>query len=98
MADGIVDPAIGDNHGIDAFQAAFVAAADAAGIGVALVSTQLPAPRVVYISDKGVEILGHPREAILERPPTDFLSKDEQGVRDLLGGEGRKTPEPLLID
>ncbi len=98
MADRIADPALWDNRRIDAFGGAFVAAAGAAGIGVALVSTEPPIPRVVFISDKGVEILGHPRETILERAPSDFLSKDERAVRDLLGAGARKTAEPLLLD
>jgi PAS domain S-box-containing protein len=67
---------------IEELGGALIGAASAAGIGVALVSLE-PAPaRVVYISDKGVELLGHPREVIMSRPAKDFLTPNELERRD----------------
>ena len=42
---------------IEELGGAMIAAASAAGIGVTLVSMEPSEPRVVYVSDKGVEIL-----------------------------------------
>jgi PAS domain S-box-containing protein len=80
MDDRVDDPTlpmIWESHRIEASSGAFIAAASAAGIGVSIVSVD-PEPRLVYISDKGVEILGHPREAVLGRSPNDFLTPEER--------------------
>jgi PAS domain S-box-containing protein len=96
MADGDADPVIWESQRIEALGGAFITAASAAGIGVALLSMAPPGPRVLYISDKGVEILGHPRETILERPAAEFLTPGEQKVRDL---SGQRTPAtPRFVD
>jgi PAS domain S-box-containing protein len=60
---------------------ALIAAANAAGIGLSLVRLDGTHPRIIYITDRGAEILGHPREVILERPATSFLSSAEQRAR-----------------
>jgi two-component system NtrC family sensor kinase len=98
MADNDADTQIWESHRIETLGGAFLAAASTAGIGVALVSTEPPAPRVVYMSDRGVEILGYPRETILERPAMDFLAPDEQKTRDLTGQRVRQAGDPRLVD
>jgi len=65
-------------------------------MGIALLSMHPPGPRVVYISDKGVEIVGYPREMILQRPAGGFLSPGEQEIRDLTGQ--RVPAGPRFID
>ena len=67
---------------IEELGGALIGAASAAGIGVALVALQPDPARVVYISDKGAELLGHPLEVILSRPAKDFLTPNEQERRD----------------
>jgi PAS domain S-box-containing protein len=75
------DPLIWESARVEELGGALITAASAAGIGVSLVR-MLPEPRVVYISDKGVEILGHPREVILNRRATDFLTPAERAMRE----------------
>jgi PAS domain S-box-containing protein len=75
------DPLIWETARIEELGGALIAAASAAGIGVSLVS-MLPEPRVVYISDKGLEILGHPREVVMSVPATDFLTPAERTMRE----------------
>jgi PAS domain S-box-containing protein len=82
MADGVADQTAWDSERIEALGGAMIAAASAADIGVSLVTLEPPAPRVVYISDKGVEILGHPREVILNRPAMDFLAAEARQARE----------------
>jgi PAS domain S-box-containing protein len=98
MVDRDADPLIWESQRIETLGGAFIAAASTAGIGVSLVSMQPPAPRVVYISDKGVEILGHSRESILASPVGAFLSPDEQKLRDLSGERARSSTSPQLFD
>jgi PAS domain S-box-containing protein len=78
MSDRDADQITWESERIEALGGALIAAASAAGIGVSLVSMQPPEPRVVYISDKGVEILGHPREVILNKSATEFLTPQEK--------------------
>jgi PAS domain S-box-containing protein len=75
------DPLIWDSARIEELGGALIAAASAVGIGVSLVS-MLPEPRVVYISDKGLEILGHPRDVVMSRPASDFLTPEERTMRE----------------
>jgi len=98
MLDRDGDPSIWESQRIETLGGAFIAAASTAGIGVSLVSMEPPVPRVVYISDKGVEILGHPREKILASPAGTFLAPDEQKVRDLTGERARSGTSPQLFD
>jgi PAS domain S-box-containing protein len=81
MTEGVADPLIWESARVEELGGALITAASAAGIGVSLVS-MLPHPRVVYISDKGVEILGYPREVIMSRPATDFLTPEERTMRE----------------
>ena len=81
MADPDRKAPVWEGHRVDALSGAFIDAASTAGLGVSLVSMKPPVPRVVYISDKGVEILGHPREVILTRSARDFLAPDEHRAR-----------------
>src|SRR5580692_9710663 len=98
MAERVADPMIWESARVDALGGALIVAASAADIGVALVSMEPPAPRVVYISDKGVEILGHPREVILSRPAADFLEPRERQMRDSTGKRVRGETKPRFIE
>jgi PAS domain S-box-containing protein len=75
------DPLIWETARVEELGGALIAAASAAGIGVSLVS-MLPEPRIVYISEKGLEILGHPREVVMSVPATDFLTPTERTMRE----------------
>ena len=82
--DGAATPSaseIWDDRRIESLGGALVSAANAAGIGLSVVRFDGPHPRVVYITDRGVEILGHPRQVILDRPATAFLTPAEQRAR-----------------
>src|SRR5262245_6108698 len=79
MSDRIPDQMAWESERIEELGGALITAASAAGIGVSLVSMEPPAARVVYVSDKGVEILGHPRDVIISRPASDFLTPEERG-------------------
>jgi PAS domain S-box-containing protein len=79
MSDRIPDQTAWESERIEELGGALITAASAAGIGVSLVSMVPPAARAVYVSDKGVEILGHPREVLLSRPASDFLTPEERG-------------------
>jgi PAS domain S-box-containing protein len=81
MPDSPTDGLTWESAGVTAPVSALIAAASEAGLGVSLVSMTPPA-RIVYVSDKGVEILGHPREVILGRPAMEFLTPDERGKQD----------------
>jgi PAS domain S-box-containing protein len=74
-------PLIWETARVEELGGALIAAASAAGIGVSLVS-MLPEPRVVYISEKGLEILGHPREVVMSVPATNFLTPAERTMRE----------------
>ncbi|MES1206148.1 MAG: PAS domain S-box protein [Pseudomonadota bacterium] len=69
-----------DEGRVEALGPALVTAANAARIGLAVVLIELPEPRVVYMSDVGVEIIGHPKEAILNMPAITFLTPEEREV------------------
>jgi PAS domain S-box-containing protein len=79
MTDRIPDQMAWESERIEELGGALIAAASAADIGVSLVSMEPPASRVVYVSDKGVEILGHPRDVLLSRPASEFLTPDQRG-------------------
>jgi PAS domain S-box-containing protein len=81
MGDRTTEPLIWESARIEDIGGALIAAASAVGMGVSLVS-MLPEPRIVYISDKAIEILGHPREVVLKRPATDFLTPGERTMRE----------------
>src|SRR6185436_821624 len=73
-------PEVWDERRIESLGGPLISAANAAGIGLSVVRLDGP-PRVVYITDRGVEILGHPREVILAQPATSFLTPAEQRAR-----------------
>jgi PAS domain S-box-containing protein len=79
--DRTADPLIWESARVEELGGALIATASAVGIGVSLVS-MLPEPRIVYISDKAIEILGHPREDVMRRPATDFLTPRERTMRE----------------
>jgi PAS domain S-box-containing protein len=85
MADRVADQTAWESERIEALGGALIAAASSAGMGVSIVTMAPPEPRVVYISDEGIKILGHPREVILSRPATDFLAPEARGT---YGSEG----------
>jgi PAS domain S-box-containing protein len=98
MSDRVPDQLAWESERIEELGGALIAAASAAGIGVSLVSMEPPAPRVVYISDKGVEILGHPREVVMSRPAGEFLTPEEQASRDTSGSRVRNQPQTLFFE
>jgi PAS domain S-box-containing protein len=97
MAERVADPLIWESARVEELGGALIAAASAAGIGVALVS-MLPEARVVYISDCGVEILGHPRELIMSRPASDFLTPDEKRKREVMNAYVRTGTRPHFLE
>jgi PAS domain S-box-containing protein len=99
MGDSVADgPARGrkdgltwDSAAVEARVGALIAAASEAGIGVSFVS-MAGAARVVYVSDKGVEILGRPRAEIVGRPAAELLTPRARDASDSLG-RGRPLEE-----
>jgi PAS domain S-box-containing protein len=57
---------------------ALVAAGNSARIGLVVVRREIPEARIVYVSDAGASIMGHPRASIVDRPARSFLTPDEQ--------------------
>jgi PAS domain S-box-containing protein len=81
MRDGVEDPTTFDSERIEKLGGALIAAASAAGIGVSLVALEGGRRRVLYVNDKNVEILGHPREVIMRRPAEEFLTPAARTAR-----------------
>jgi PAS domain S-box-containing protein len=75
------DPTAWEIERIEQLGAGFLAAATVGNIGVAVLSYEAPSPRIVYISEKGAEIMGHSREEVLRRPARDFLTPTERALR-----------------
>jgi PAS domain S-box-containing protein len=98
MTDRVPEQLAWESERIEELGGALIAAASAAGIGVSLVAIDPPAPRVVYISDKGVELLGHPREVVLTRPATDFLTPEARPVREANKDRARTDPTPRFFE
>jgi len=67
-----------DEKRVEALGPALLTAANTARMGLAVVIVEFPEPRVVYVSDVGVEIIGHPREHIVSRAATSFLAPEER--------------------
>ncbi|HEY2728588.1 MAG TPA: PAS domain S-box protein [Polyangia bacterium] len=97
MDDGEAEQIVWESDRIEALGGGLIAAASAAGMGVCLVSMQNPR-RVVYISDRGAEILGHARAEILSRPAVDFLAPDERATRDAIGPRVRDDARPQFTE
>jgi PAS domain S-box-containing protein len=76
------EPLTWESARIEELGGAMIAAASAAGIGVTLVSMEPPEPRVVYVSDKGVDILGYPREAVIGKAASLFLTPAQREHRE----------------
>jgi PAS domain S-box-containing protein len=70
-----------DEARVEALGGALIAAANAAGIGLSLVRFEGGEPIVVYITDVGVQLLGHPREKILSRSAKAFMAPDQREQR-----------------
>jgi len=70
-----------DAQRVETLGAALVTAANTARIGLAIVRVESPEPRIVYMSDVGVEILGHPRETIVGGVARAFLTPEERAIR-----------------
>jgi PAS domain S-box-containing protein len=85
MTDRDADQLTWESERVEELGGALIAAMSAAGIGVSLVSITAEGPRLVYVSDKGVEVLGHAREALLSRPASDFLAPEEREARAATG-------------
>ena len=71
---------------------ALVAAGNSARIGLVVVRRELPESRIVYVSDAGAHILGHPREDIIDRPARSFLTADEQRLYQPMPGSSVTSP------
>jgi PAS domain S-box-containing protein len=67
-----------DEERVQALGGTLIAAANAAGIGLSVVRFAPDEIRVVYITDVGARILGHPKEVLLRRPATSFLAPAER--------------------
>jgi PAS domain S-box-containing protein len=67
-----------DDKRVEALGPALLLAANTARIGLAVVVVEPPEPRVVYMSDVGAEIIGHPKQSILNRPAISFLTSEER--------------------
>jgi PAS domain S-box-containing protein len=74
-------PRIWDSQRVETLGAALVTAANTARIGLAIVRIEVPEPRVVYMSDVGIEILGHPKDQIVGGLARGFLTPEEQALR-----------------
>ncbi|HVZ70830.1 MAG TPA: ATP-binding protein [Polyangia bacterium] len=85
MADRVVEGAKWHSAGVEARMGAFIAAASEVGIAISLVSLAGPEPRMVYVSDKGVEIFGRPREAIIGSAPGSLLTGPERVAQQSIG-------------
>jgi PAS domain S-box-containing protein len=78
MPDSIAEGLTWESAGVEGRMGALVAAASMAGLGVSLISLGDGTPRTVYVSDKGVEILGRPREQIVGVDITTVLTSNQR--------------------
>jgi two-component system cell cycle sensor histidine kinase/response regulator CckA len=81
-----------DERRIEALGPTLISAANEAGIGLSVVRFEGDQPRVVYITDRGAEILGHPKEVICDLPATSFLVPSEQRTRVAQAEQARRAP------
>jgi hypothetical protein len=77
-----------DEKRVEALGPALITAASTARIGLAVVLIESPEPRVVFMTDVGAEIIGHPKETILNRPARSFLTPEEREIHKI-------GPEPV---
>jgi PAS domain S-box-containing protein len=97
MNDSVAALTTFDSERIEVLGGALIAAASAAGIGVSVVSLEEP-PQVVYISDKGVEILGHPRAVLMARPAVDFLTPAAREARTAVAAHKSAEDRPRTFE
>ena len=74
-------PGVWNAQRVETLGAALLTAANTARIGLAIVRVEAPEPRIVYMSDVGIEILGHPREKLVGGLARAFLTPEEQALR-----------------
>jgi PAS domain S-box-containing protein len=80
--DGAKPPQPADDTGwLDSLARPLIQAASAARIGISVVSLDPLPPRMLYVNDAAVDILGHPRETLMQRPATAFLAPEERPAR-----------------
>lgn len=82
-----------DEKRIESLGPSLVRAANTARIGLAVVVIEAPEPRVVYMTDVGAEIIGHPKAAILNQPAILFLTPEEREVHKSGGEPAAEIPE-----
>ena len=69
-----------DAQRVETLGAALVTAANTARIGLAIVRVESHESRIVYMSDVGIEILGHPKDRIVGGLARGFLTPEEQAT------------------
>ncbi|MDB4983347.1 MAG: Sensory box histidine kinase/response regulator [Myxococcales bacterium] len=85
MSDRVAEGLTWESTGVEARVGALISAASEVGIAVSLVSLAGPEPRIVYVSDKGVEIFGRTREEIMARSTISLLTPPERVARESIG-------------
>ncbi len=80
MRDQMDVSGVWDDRRVETLGPALITAANAARIGLAVVLIEAPEPRIVYISDVGAEIVGHPKAHLLNQPAFAFLTPDQREV------------------
>lgn len=97
-------PRVWDAQRVETLGAALVTAADTARIGLAIVRVESPESRIVYMSDVGIEILGHPKDKIVGGLARAFLTPEEQALRqpaaqaDPTGPRSTRTIETAVVN
>jgi len=81
-----------DEGCIQALGPALITAANAAGIGVAVVTIEPAEPRVVYVTEVGAQIIGFPRENILGKLAMGFLTPEERERHKSVVGPSTRIP------
>jgi PAS domain S-box-containing protein len=81
-----------DETRVEALGRSLVTAANTARIGLAVVLLEIPEPRIVYLTDVGAEILGHPKSAVLDQPAMAFLTPEERAARRSKGNPSGQLP------
>jgi PAS domain S-box-containing protein len=70
---------MGDSNAwLDSLAQPLLQAANAANIGISVVAIDPLPPRLLYVNDAGVQVLGHARETLMQRPATAFLVPEER--------------------
>jgi PAS domain S-box-containing protein len=77
-----VNALLWDDKRVERLGPALVAAANTGGIGLAIIVIKRPDARIVYMTDVGAEIIGHPKEAIVGQIASTFLTPEQRVVLD----------------